>query len=360
MTIGQIQGKRGYEINIDEHTLTKTTVSDLIARTEANFPNARGTFEFRMKERDGHQYLQLREQTWFGRLKENLSISRETRFNERADALAVLNESLKLGSFTRAFAKLSNDAMTGEQARDMVGVARLVTRDLSTGAKLSSNTAMSNHMKQGQFILSMQNKYDALQAKSAQVMAQQVQANPVHDADELSAVDLDALSDEQSMIGGDDFLNEAITPEIGRGIVDPFSSHLSGIDQRDDLDPYEELALERAGPDLISVFQDEGLTSAEIQKEAFAERLQEMKDMLEFSPDFFATKIERAMKKFGDGVAPAISSDDLEALPEALDQLLRGEAVPADLQQKMLLINEAGGAIRRDLDAVDLTNSFDA
>ena len=347
MHIGNIQGKRGVEINIDEHTLYKKAVSDMLQRAEADFPNARGKFEFRMKERGGHSYLQLTEQTWFGKFKEKLSIGKETRFSERADALVTLNQTLNKQLFTSEFSRLRNDAMTGQQARDMAGIARIVSRDEKDQTRLVTNKALAKHMDDGQFLLRMHDKYAALHSKSSQVKAAHLQSRQPNPDDDLSAVDLDALSDAHSMIDGDDFLNDEIIFETGNGDIDGFSNRLSGIERRDSFNESEVLSASQPDNDVRAAFEDEGLSSPDVQKGAFAERLEEMRELLEYSPDFFQSKIEQASAKMGGGDVPILSADDLATLPEALDRLLKGEPVSADLQCKLLLINEAGGSIKR-------------
>lgn len=86
-------------------------------RNRPDFQEARGRFEFRLVERDGEAFLQLKERNWASKLKGALNIRSDARAQERLGAMQAINSRFGLGINSLQ----TGAAVTGTQARSFVG-----------------------------------------------------------------------------------------------------------------------------------------------------------------------------------------------------------------------------------------------
>ncbi len=96
----RVQGQRAIRLEVSEdqasHPDDIKAMFD-VARQEFGPQASLKNFEFRLKESGGHRYLELREQTWFGRFREKIESRRHDRLVERHEALDVLRDSFGVG-----------------------------------------------------------------------------------------------------------------------------------------------------------------------------------------------------------------------------------------------------------------------
>ena len=100
----RVTGQRAIQLKVsDEHASHPDDIKAMfaLARREFGVDASLKNFEFRLKERGGERFLELREQSWFGRLREKWDSRLHDRLSERRMALAKLKETFGEGLMQR-------------------------------------------------------------------------------------------------------------------------------------------------------------------------------------------------------------------------------------------------------------------
>ena len=129
----RVEGQRAIQFKLEDDTSPSSgQIKDMIklARDQFGANASLSKFEFRLKKIDGEQYLELREQSWFGRLKEAMGKRKHERIEERHEALNLLSKSYGDGIFDvlfkderRAQLGASSALNTRKEARELVSLA---------------------------------------------------------------------------------------------------------------------------------------------------------------------------------------------------------------------------------------------
>lgn len=133
--VSNISGAVGRRIQLNQQGQTTAfKLQELLdeAKSDPNVDRARANMEFRVKQdASGNKFLELREQTFFGRFKEALGIRSADRNRERQEAMEIINKAvpeLKLGAggngnqVSRAQARAAVEALDQRLSPDSAGV----------------------------------------------------------------------------------------------------------------------------------------------------------------------------------------------------------------------------------------------
>ena len=87
------------QLNRTTQAVTASSVRELIGHIEnrPDFQAGRSRFEFRLTERDGQAFLQLKERNWVSRFKERFNIGSQERAEQRLQAMQAINVKFGLG-----------------------------------------------------------------------------------------------------------------------------------------------------------------------------------------------------------------------------------------------------------------------
>lgn len=87
------------ELTRTTQAVTASSVRELIGHFEnrQDFKAGRSRFEFRLTERDGQAFLQLKERNWASRFKEKFNIGSQERAEQRLQAMQAINVRFGLG-----------------------------------------------------------------------------------------------------------------------------------------------------------------------------------------------------------------------------------------------------------------------
>ena len=87
------------QLNRTTQAVTASSVRELIGHIEnrPDFKAGRSRFEFRLTERDGQAFLQLKERNWVSRFKERFNIGSPERAEQRLEAMKAINMKFGLG-----------------------------------------------------------------------------------------------------------------------------------------------------------------------------------------------------------------------------------------------------------------------
>ncbi len=209
MTLSAIKG--GVEIGLGStaqlhrttDAVTASSVRELIGHFEKrqDFKAGRSQFEFRLTERDGQAFLQLKERNWVSRFKERCNIGSPERAEQRLQAMKAINKKFGLGMNTL------NAATTTSQAE--------AQNFVNTNAKAMAKAYDAN--RQGQLKLSA----DELKRAPEQMRAD---LGALHDTAKVSGIaprtlsDLDSLFDKKvwdSLIRTRVSIDDAGTLQLG-------------------------------------------------------------------------------------------------------------------------------------------------
>ena len=100
----RVQGQRAIRLALSDDQVTHRDdirAMFTVAREQFGPRASLANFEFRVKESGGERYLELREQSWFGRLKEKWDFRLHDRLVERHQALDALQETFGDGLLRR-------------------------------------------------------------------------------------------------------------------------------------------------------------------------------------------------------------------------------------------------------------------
>jgi hypothetical protein len=88
-----------HDFNRPTQAVTASSVRELIGHfeTRQDVKDGRSQFEFRLTERDGQAFLQLKERNWASRFKEKFNIGSQERAEQRLQAMQAINVRFGLG-----------------------------------------------------------------------------------------------------------------------------------------------------------------------------------------------------------------------------------------------------------------------